>query len=292
MKVRFWGTRGSIPTPGPETVRYGGNTACIEIQADDDHLVILDAGSGIRTLGLDLLKRGKKPIEATIMISHTHWDHIQGFPFFVPAFIPGNSFTVCGCGEADMSLDQIVKGQMKSAYFPVDLNDMPAEIAFHELHEGSFNFSGVEVDTMFVNHPGLALAYKIRHNGKTVVYASDNEPYPVEPEEDDRYKHLKFHGKSNRRIMEFAKGADLLIHDSQYTPEEYSTKIGWGHSPYDYAVEIAATAGVKRMVFFHHDPLHNDDFLDDLEKTIKADLKKKNPAVKGELAVEGREISL
>ncbi|HMW34763.1 MAG TPA: MBL fold metallo-hydrolase [bacterium] len=292
MKYKFWGVRGSIPTPGPETVGYGGNTSCGELTLDDGSMIIFDMGSGIRVLGNDLMKRGKKPVEAIILLSHTHWDHIQGFPFFVPAFIPGNKILICGCEEADIKLETIIKDQMKSAYFPVELSDMPAAIGFKRLYEGRFKISGARVDTMYLNHPGFTLAYRVEYNGKSVVYASDNEPYPIQPNDSPEMAGMKYQGKDNHRIIEFSKNCDLLIHDCQYTPEQYKTKVGWGHSPYDYVAEIAWKANVKRLAVHHHDPSHDDAFVDGIVNNVKNLLREKGARAEAFGAREGLEIEL
>ncbi len=292
MKYTFWGVRGSIPTPGPETVGYGGNTSCGELWLDDSNLIVFDAGSGIRPLGNSLLQRGIKPVEAIILLSHTHWDHIQGFPFFVPAFIPGNKFVICGHEEADVKLDEIIKDQMKSAYFPIELSDMPASIGFKRLYEGKFKISGARVDTIYLNHPGFALGYRVEYEGKSVVYVSDNEPYPVEATDEPLYAQMKYKGKNNYRIIEFSKGADLLVHDCQYTPDEYKSKVGWGHSPYDYVAEIAWKAGVKRLAVYHHDPGHDDRFVDSIVESVRKLLKEKGANVECFGAREGLSIEL
>lgn len=292
MKYTFWGVRGSIPTPGAETVSYGGNTSCGELQLPDGQMIIFDAGSGLRPLGNDLMRRGKKPLESVILLSHTHWDHIQGFPFFVPAFIPGNKFVICGHEEADVKLDQIIKDQMKSAYFPVELSDMPASVGFKRLYEGKFKISGARVETMYLNHPGFALGYRVESEGKSVVYVSDNEPYPIEQTDDPAYEGMVYKGKNNYRIIDFSRDTDLLIHDCQYTPDEYKSKVGWGHSPYDYVAEIAWKARVKRLAIYHHDPAHDDAFVDSIVESVRKLLHEKGADVLCFGAKEGMEIQL
>lgn len=290
MKIKFWGVRGSIPTPGPETVRYGGNTACVELNLDDGSIIIFDAGSGLRMLGNDLLKRGLKPIEAIIFLSHTHWDHIQGFPFFVPAFLPGNKFVICGGEEPDNPLDKIITDQMKSAYFPVALSDLPSSIGFKRLYEGKFKIYGAKVTTLFLHHPGTALGYRIDYEGRSLAYISDNEPFPVEQSSNPDFAGMKYTGANNNRVIEFARNADLLIHDCQYTPEEYSKKTGWGHSPYDYVAEIAWKANVRRLALFHHDPSHHDDMIDKILDDVKSLLRERQSAAECIAAQEGLEI--
>jgi phosphoribosyl 1,2-cyclic phosphodiesterase len=292
MKIKFWGVRGSIPTPGSETVGYGGNTSCCEVTLDDGGLIILDAGSGLRVLGNDLLKRGKKPVEAVFLLSHTHWDHIQGFPFFVPAFMPGNKFVICGGEEADVQLDQIITDQMKSAYFPVALSDLPSSIGFKRLYEGKFKIYGAKITTLYLHHPGCALGYRIEHQGKTLVYVSDNEPFPIENSNNPLFDDMKYKGNNNYRMVEFARGVDLFVHDCQYTPEEYEKKVGWGHSPYDFVAEIAWKAQVKRLALYHHDPSHNDNYIDGIVSNVQKLLASKHPAVECFGAKEGLEVVL
>lgn len=292
--LRFWGVRGSIPTPGPSTSRYGGNTPCIQLQYSEDDFFILDAGSGIRALGQYLVKIGK-PIKSHIFISHMHWDHIQGIPFFVPAFIPGNEFTFHGAQEADMKLEDILADQMNPVNFPVQIDEMSSEFKFHEMYEGTYHVEGLKVETLYLNHPGYALGYKFHVLGKRVVYVSDNEPYPVYPDvTSDAHdaKETVFVEDNNHRIIDFARDADIFIHDAQYTPEEYKTKYQWGHSPFDYTVKISLQAGVKLLVLFHHDPLHDDDFIDSMVDAAKKISWQEGSSMKIIGAKEGMELSL
>jgi len=262
--IKFWGVRGSIPTPGPQTNRYGGNTPCVELNYDGENFFILDAGSGIRALGLHLMSLGK-PIKSHVFISHMHWDHIQGIPFFVPAFIPGNEFVFHGAQEADMNLEDILADQMNPVNFPVQIEVMASEFNFEPLYEGKYTIEGIKIETMYLNHPGYALGYKFYINDKAVIYISDNEPYPVFPEtaqDSDNPDQMQIVEDNNQRLINFIRDAHILIHDAQYTPDEYKTKVQWGHSPYDYTVKVALEANVKTLVLFHHDPLHNDEFVD------------------------------
>ena len=267
MRVHFWGTRGSIATPGPGTVRFGGNTLCVELVTNDGHRVILDCGTGMRLLGLQML-RGPQPARATVLLSHTHWDHIQGFPFFAPAFIPGNEFTVCAPEDVGGSLADVLAGQMEFTYFPVKLDQLPSKIAYCDLGEGSQVIDGVRIDTQYLNHPAMCLGYRVEADGVSVVYLTDHEPFSdilwradAEPGRIDSILH-----PGDRRHAEFMRGADLVIHDSQYTPREYPSKKNWGHSTYEYAVALAAAAGVKRLALIHHDPLHDDAMVQEIEK--------------------------
>ncbi len=289
--VRFWGVRGSIPTPGPSTVRYGGNTSCVELRIDRK-LFIMDAGSGLRLLGNYLLKNTDK-IEGHIFISHMHWDHIQGFPFFTPAFIPGNTFTIYGAEETDKSLSTIISEQMNPTYFPIQLEDMQAEIQFKRLVEGLYKVDDIEVETMYVNHPGPALGYKFNIDGKPVVYVSDNEPFRSSIIPEDASKDEMVIGEDGaRKLIEFARGAALFIHDAQYTHHEYEKHVTWGHSPVDYTVDIAAKANVKRLILYHHDPTHNDETVDKMLSHARKIGNEKNEQMKIYAAYEGLELTL
>jgi phosphoribosyl 1,2-cyclic phosphodiesterase len=293
-KIKFWGVRGSIPTPGPTTVRYGGNTACVELR-HEDKLFILDAGSGIRLFGVELLKK-KTPIKASIFISHMHWDHIQGIPFFTPAFIPGNMFTIYGAEEVDKELETIIAGQMDPTYFPVELEEMNAKIEFKRLYEGSYEIDGIRVDTLYINHPGNALGYKFHLDDKNVVYISDNEPFAgasYSGSYDKEYSEDILIGEnSSEKLIDFIKGASLLIHDAQYTPEEYKSHVTWGHSPYDYTVNLGLQAKVNRLALFHHDPLHNDDFIDSMLEEARKLARRAKSNMEITAAQEGMVIEL
>jgi phosphoribosyl 1,2-cyclic phosphodiesterase len=269
--IKFWGVRGSIPTPGPSTSRYGGNTPCVELKYAEEKFFILDAGSGIRELGQFLLKLGK-PVQSHIFLSHMHWDHIQGIPFFVPAYIPGNHFIFHGAQEADLTLEDILADQMNPVNFPVQIDEMSSKFEFEPMYEGEYTIDGIKVESMYLNHPGYALGYKFHINGRTIVYISDNEPFPAHPKvahDTDNPDEIVFIEDSNQRLINFARDVDFFIHDAQYTPEEYKNKVKWGHSPYDYTVKIALGAKVKTLVLFHHDPLHDDTFVDSMIEASK-----------------------
>ena len=257
--IKFWGVRGSIPTPGPSTIKYGGNTACSELRYKDK-LFILDAGSGIRSLGNELMKQGTG-IQASILISHLHWDHIQGIPFFVPALIPGNDFTFYGAEDPEKDLATTIAEQMNPINFPIELKDMGSKLNFKPLSEGSYEIDGIKVDTLFINHPGYALGYKLHFDDRSLVYISDNEPFASADENSDE---LYIGEDGTEKLINFIKGATVLIHDAQYTPEEYKGRVTWGHSPYNYTVDLGLKAGVDQLILFHHDPMHDDDYLDNL----------------------------
>jgi phosphoribosyl 1,2-cyclic phosphodiesterase/CheY-like chemotaxis protein len=254
FRVKFWGTRGSIATPGPRTIRYGGNTSCTEVRYGE-HILILDAGTGIRELGESLMREFQgRPIRAHIFVGHTHWDHIQGFPFFVPAYVPGNEISLYSVRGAGKPLEKIFIGQMDSDYFPVVLSDLKAQLNFIELHE-PVTVGPIRVEFTYLNHPGLAIGFRISAGGKSVAYCSDHESFArmYGPETGER---------EDRRITEFVSGVDLFISEAQYTSEEYSKKRGWGHSTFDDALRTAAEAKVRRLAIFHHDPAHDDEFMD------------------------------
>lgn len=269
MYVTFWGTRGSIPTPGRRTVRYGGNTSCVEIRPDNGTLIICDSGTGVRELGLHLLAQSKE-VHGHIFFSHTHWDHIQGWPFFTPGLMHGNEFTLHALPGMDRNLAQALANQMEYTYFPITLSDMNASINFEEAREGRLSVEGVAVTTHYLNHTSPCLGYRLEVDGKTVVYASDTEPHGLKlrpgeglPEPTPGRRPDLVH-EEDRRLAEFVEGADLLILDAQYTDEEYPQKVGWGHSTTSYASDIAVLGGVKRLALFHHDPTHGDERVDEI----------------------------
>jgi phosphoribosyl 1,2-cyclic phosphodiesterase len=293
MKLKFWGVRGSIPTSGPAFVRYGGNTPCIEVRTDDDTLLILDAGTGIRALG-DQLAAGGKHLTASILITHPHWDHIQGFPFFKPAFIAGNTITIIGPQRTDIPLERIIADQMTNIYFPVQLHEMKAAIAFHPVMEDTFAIASACVRTMYVNHPGFTVGYRIEAAGKSIVYISDNEAFDAEAMKNatnfesgilDRFRSAS--GDGNQRIYDFARDADVLIHDATYTPEEYEEKVTWGHSHFEFTLNVARQANVKRLYLFHHEPSRSDDAVDAIVERCKAVMADRHDTFVCEAAREG-----
>jgi len=259
VRATFWGTRGSIPTPGPHTVRYGGNTPCVEVRTSDGHLIILDAGTGIRALGRALLERADgAPIEADLFLTHAHWDHIQGIPFFAPLFGRGNRLRIWGSASLERSVDQVVRDQMSPVVFPVSFEALAATIEFRSIVEGTpTRGTGYEVTAFALQHPGGALGYRFADRvGDTggLVYVPDNElaPHP-------RYGSA---GPWRDRLTAFVRGASVLIHDAMYTPEEYASRAGWGHSTHQEAVALALAADVRTLVLFHHDPERTDGALD------------------------------
>jgi CheY-like chemotaxis protein/phosphoribosyl 1,2-cyclic phosphodiesterase len=272
MRVRFWGTRGSIATPGPGTNYFGGNTSCVELTTASGDLLIFDCGTGAHPLAAALMAQSNKAINANILIGHTHWDHIQGFPFFSPAFVKGNSIAIYGPEGSRGSLHDVLAGQMEFTYFPVELSQLPAAITYHELTEGIHTIGGVRVAAQFLNHPATTLGYRVEADGVTVVYLVDHEPFSDElwragaaPGHIESILH-----EGDRQHAKFMADADLVIHDAQYTPEEYGPKKNWGHSTYEYVVQIAAAAGVRRVALTHHDPGHDDHFVAGIERNARA----------------------
>ena len=254
--VHFWGVRGSIACPGAETVRYGGNTPCIEMRVGGERL-IFDGGTGLRVLGQALLSQ--LPVEAYLFFTHSHWDHIQGFPFFVPAFIKGNRFHVYGAVSPNgATIEQRLNDQMLHPNFPVPLQVMGAQLEFHDIEIGqTIKVGDIVVETALLNHPGEAVGYRVNWQDYTVAYVSDTEHFP------DRL---------DENVLKLARNANVLIYDATYTDEEYhspsSSKKGWGHSTWQEAVKVAKAARVEKLVIFHHDPLHNDDFLDNVGEQV------------------------
>ena len=270
MRLRFWGTRGSIATPGPGTVRYGGNTSCVEMVTNAGQHFIFDCGTGARPLGQALITRSEH-IRTTILLTHTHWDHIQGFPFFAPLFAKGNEITVYAPQGYGRSLADVLAGQMEFTYFPVELGQLPALIDYRDLHEGEFQVDGVQIVAMMMNHPTMTLGYRVEADGVSVAYLCDHEafsPTVWRAESPPGLMSSILH-MDDREHAEFMAGADLLIHDAQYTPEEYAEKRHWGHSTFDYVVELASAAGVRRVVLTHHEPLHDDTMMDVIQQRAR-----------------------
>ncbi|MEA2062345.1 MAG: MBL fold metallo-hydrolase [Gemmatimonadota bacterium] len=281
MKVKLWGVRGSIPTPGPQTVRYGGNTTCMQLVGDDDisidgEILIIDAGSGIRECGLSLMAL-PKPLKINILISHTHMDHINGFPFFVPAFVPGTEINIYGPVHYDKKLRDIFAGQMDYSYFPISTAQLASNITFHDLKECEFELGNLKVKTQYMNHPVLTLGYRITDGETTFVYTGDHESYRDvigeeggDDEDDDDFDDMgDIVAQQNQRLIEFFRDADILVCDAAYTPEEYQTHKGWGHGSTDNAVDWAIEAGVRKLVLHHHEPTHSDEKLDEMEAYAK-----------------------
>lgn len=260
FRVTFWGVRGSIPTPGPSTLGIGGNTSCVEVRVGDQ-VVIFDGGTGLRGLGEKLLR--EMPVTAHLFFSHVHWDHIQGFPFFTPAFVKGNAFHLYGGKNVSRTIEETLAGQMAYPNFPVTLREMGSQMVFQDLHENEevyLGTNGVKVFGVAGNHPNGVFAYRVECGGHSLVYATDTEHYAIH----------------DPKIVALAEGADVFIYDSQYTPEEYAgegtgrPKVGWGHSTMIEGAEIASLAGVGTYVLFHHDPGQDDDAVRVKERRAQA----------------------
>jgi CheY-like chemotaxis protein/phosphoribosyl 1,2-cyclic phosphodiesterase len=305
MHLKFWGTRGSTPTPGRSTLEFGGNTPCAEIRTDDGTLIILDCGTGIRELGISLLKEieEKGPIVGHILLSHTHWDHTQGLLFFNPIFVQGNRFILYGAPGVDQNLKKVLSSVMDYTYFPITLDKTAEAINFQEVGEGAFNIGDIKIETCFLNHTVLTLGYRLQIGDATIVYATDHEPYspvpwliqrlsrqpdgPPGPTSSADFPHL-----GDRQHIHFLRGADLVIHDAQYTLAEYAAKRNWGHSPAEYATAVAVVAGAKRLALYHHDLLHTDHFLESMEQRCQQWAAAQGSPLDIFVAREGQEIYL
>jgi CheY-like chemotaxis protein/phosphoribosyl 1,2-cyclic phosphodiesterase len=293
MYIKFWGTRGSIPTPGPGTTRYGGNTSCIELRTDDGTLFILDCGTGLRLLGQKLLGE-PRPITGNILLSHTHWDHTQGFAFFDPILEKGNQFTIFAVSGVDRSLSEVLSGQMDYLYFPLTLDELETAIIFKEVGEETFNVGDVQIRTQFLNHTILTLGFRITSGGATVVYVADHEPFSANlyraGAENPTLADIIHAG--DRRHIEFLTDADLVIHDAQYTSDEYADKRNWGHSTAEYVLNVAMAAHVKKVILSHHDPAHDDAFLDAMQERCQQRVRTLGSNMQVAFAAEGMEIRL
>jgi phosphoribosyl 1,2-cyclic phosphodiesterase len=285
-RLTFWGTRGSIPTPGPLTTRYGGNTACLSITGPENRLVILDAGSGLRPLGHELMSRRGITITADILLSHTHWDHIQGLPFFKPLSASGNRFCVYGAAQGGVPLQEILRRQMDPMVFPIPLAAMAAKIDVQDIVEGGLSLADFEVQVFRLRHPGTTLGYRLQpaRGGREVAYVTDNElgpggTYPVSPD-------------WRERLVQFLAGADTLIHDAMYSDQFIHQRAGWGHSTPRQAVELAAQAECARLILFHHEPENDDVMMDQLVADARAYAHRVAPGLVVDAAMEGDGFSL
>jgi phosphoribosyl 1,2-cyclic phosphodiesterase len=269
IQLKFWGVRGSIPTPQIENLGYGGNTSCLELRLEDNQSVIFDAGSGLRNLGSRLLQdAGGATLDLKVFLTHFHWDHIQGIPFFGPLFRKGNRVTFHS--HCNGSLEETLEGQMSRPYFPIDLASVAATREFVELDSASISFSGVTIQPFPLNHPQGAVGYRIETGKTVIVYATDLE---------------HGHPDLDKLLVQHAAGADMLIYDAQYTPEEYPQFRNWGHSTWVEGVRVAREAGVKRLMLFHHDPSHDDSFMSHILSEGRQEFKGLS------IATEGEEIS-
>ena len=305
MKVKLWGVRGSIPSPGADTMKYGGNTTCLEIDPEDGgNEIIIDGGSGLRLLGNHLVKKylPEKNIELDFLITHTHWDHILGFPFFTPIYMPSTKLRFYGpVTYEEGGIEEIIGSQFQYRYFPVIKSELSAELEYKPLRETSFILrNGIKITTKYLNHPVLCLGYRIEYRDKCFCIATDSEPFrnvfPTDPNDPDYDRTAAEEGEAaaeeeNRKLAEFFSGADLLVYDAQYTQDEMEKdKLGWGHSSFEFAIENAYKAGVKKLLLTHHDPERTDEELDILIDFYKNKYKDISREMDFSLAVEGREF--
>jgi phosphoribosyl 1,2-cyclic phosphodiesterase/CheY-like chemotaxis protein len=297
-RIKFWGVRGSIPVPGPTTIGYGGNTTCVEVRTDDQ-IIILDAGSGIRELGLALEKEfGAAPMNLTLLLTHTHWDHIQGLPFFLPAYKAKNSIRVLGYEGARAGLATILAAQMEVPFFPVSWQDLPGTINITELKKMEFTVGKVKVRSRFLNHPGVCVGYRLETHEGSICFLPDNEPF--EPlrmklaERDGTHPHrARAQAVVQRsKLVEFLKDTDVLILDAQYPDEIYQDHIGWGHGALSRVVSLALEARAKKLFLFHHDPAHDDHMIDDMLERARFLVVESGQKLEVEAAREGAEIWL
>ena len=283
--VTFWGTRGSIPTPGAHTARYGGNTPCVAVEGPGGGLVILDAGTGIRGLGVELVAKQNGAVKVEILLSHAHWDHIQGLPHFKPFFAPGNTVRIWGTRQGTASLEAILRQQMDPAVFPVPLDALSAQLTVQQVEPGEFVVGNFRVRAMKLRHPGTTLGFRLTpvKGGPSLGYVTDNEL--------GQGGHYEVAGNWRRDFVRFLEGVDVLIHDAMYTPAELEAHRGWGHSTYEEAVALAQDAGAARLVLFHHEPEHSDEAMDALVKAARAYAKSGRP-VEVLAAQEGMQVTL
>lgn len=296
-RLKFWGVRGSIAVPGVDTLRYGGNTTCVEVRADGE-IIVLDAGTGIRPLGTALEKEfGSKPIQISLLITHVHWDHIQGFPFFLPSYNDKNVVRVMGYDGAKAGLRDILVGQMATPFFPVELQALPG-IEIKELKEYEFNIGKVEARAKLLNHPGVCVGYRLNTSEGSIAFLPDNEPYDdlkIHSAESEALTPEQTRSRAQQarlELVEFLHHCTVLILDTQYTDEEYRAHLGWGHGSLSAAVSLALDAEVEKLILFHHDPAHDDDAIDAMAAHARELVKATGKTLEVEGAREGAEIAL
>jgi phosphoribosyl 1,2-cyclic phosphodiesterase len=281
MKLKFWGTRGSIAVPGKDTTVYGGNTTCLELTPESGKKIVIDAGTGIRPLG-DILASESDAVDITLLITHVHWDHVWGFPFFDPLYRETTTVKVDGFHTCMKGLRATFDTKMGDGFFPVKFEDLKADIRYLErLKHGSLQVEDVTVDRAPLQHPQGGFGFRFREGPKTLIFMTDNELT------DDAWA-----GRHPEDYVEFCKGADMLIHDAQYTPEERDQRKGWGHSDYAAAIDLAVKSGVGRLVLFHHDPARTDAALTAIVDRCKDLVSERRADLEVMAAREGSELTL
>lgn len=296
-RVKFWGVRGSIPSPGPATVRYGGNTTCVELRTQGE-IIILDGGTGLRPLGRALIAEfHDQPLQLTLLLSHTHWDHIQGLPFFTPIYEPHCRLRILGFEGARRGLVNVLTGQMESPYFPVPFGELPGNIEVDEIKDLDFPVGNVRVQAWFANHPGICVGYRIQTPDGTVVFFPDNEPHCRYAADGSVHStradaSLEYAQSQEAKMIEFIRGADVVMLDAQYDRAEYERHIGWGHGCVDDVVMLAIKAEVKQLFLFHHDPDHDDAKIDEMLARAREIVVQQKSTLIVEAATEGRVVDL
>ena len=295
FSLKFWGVRGSVPAPGASTVRFGGNTSCVEVRAEG-RLIILDAGTGIRNLGKALKRSpGSSPRDITLLLTHTHWDHIQGLPFFLPQLRTGSRLSILGCEGAREGLATLLARQMESPFFPIPLRGSPANIEIQELGGVEFRVGNVFGRSLSANHPGACVGYRLDFKRRALAYFPDNEPHlgrlrilggKVRPDEVRRAR------EGHAAMVAFIRGVDVLVMDAQYDSEEYTSHVGWGHGCLEDVVSLAVEAQVRKLVLFHHDPDHTDAKVEQMARTARSLARKAGSNISIQPACEGSVLTV
>jgi phosphoribosyl 1,2-cyclic phosphodiesterase len=292
--IRFWGVRGSYPAPFGSHLRVGGNTSCVELRVDN-HILVCDGGTGIIPFGNSLMAQPDIK-ELTIILTHYHWDHISGLPFFVPAFVPGWKVYIYGPGDSQQEIERRISGQMVDPYFPVEVETWLADIHYLKANHSRLEYGPFKIETFNVHHPGSTFGYRIQVHNKTIIYASDNELSFIQKSIEDRRAemneeewrlHKAMLAEERVKSLDSIRNADVFIHDAQYTPEDYAKKRGWGHSCYLDTAAFAMEAGVKELYLFHVDPNYNDDKVESLHRTTLKLIHEHQSNMKCHIAREG-----